>query len=306
MTIPIASSAKSTLTPAELKARVRGPIVSIPTPFTADFAVDYDAIRRIVKLGLDHGIVAYELTAGDSQYHALSYDEIKQLTRVLVAAVGGKGIAIGATGAWWTGRAVDYARYAESVGADGIQVLIPRGSDPGFVEHYRKIAAATRIGIILQGNISLPLLEQLVGIESIVAMKEDVSEKYYFDIARKFGRRLSIFCGGQKWRFLVGRPYGSTGYLSTFGTFAPTIATRFWQAVERNDMTQAYEIVLKYDQPLFDFCLAGPRSFNAYWHAILEHFKVASRYLRPPEESCSDADMRRVKTLCDSLGLGSG
>ena len=151
---------------------------------------------------------------------------------------------------------------------------------------YRKIAAATKLGIILQGNISLPLLEQLVGIESIVAMKEDVSEKYYFDIARKFGRRLSIFCGGQKWRFLVGRPYGSTGYLSTFGTFAPTIATRFWQAVERNDMTRAYEIVLKYDQPLFDFCLAGPRSFNAYWHAILEHFKVASRYLRPPEESC--------------------
>ena len=43
--------------------------------------VDLMAVRKMVKLGLKHGIVAYELTAGDSQYHALSYSEIKELTR---------------------------------------------------------------------------------------------------------------------------------------------------------------------------------------------------------------------------------
>lgn len=188
-------------------------------------------------------------------------------------------------------------------GADGVQVLLPRGSDEGYIEHFRRIAESTKLGLILQGNISFPLLEKLIRIESVVAMKEDVSEKYYFDLQRKFGQRLAIFCGGQKWRFLIARPYGSTGYLSTFSTFAPQIAIRFWQAIERNDLETAHEVVLKYDQPLFDLCLSGPRSFHAYWRAILENFGVARRYLRPPEASCTDEEMRKVKDFFDALGL---
>ncbi|HXG23836.1 MAG TPA: dihydrodipicolinate synthase family protein, partial [Chthonomonadales bacterium] len=192
-----------------MKKRIRGPIMSIPTPFTADFAVDYEGVRKMVRLGQMHGIAIYELTAGNSQYHALSYEEIKELTRVLVEAVGGKGIVIAATGPWWTGQAVDYARFAESVGADAVQVMFPMGTSDGYVEHIRRIAANTRLGIVLQGEFTLSLLERLVQIPSVVSMKEDQGEKFYVDAQRRFGQRLAIFCGGQKWRFLVAHPYGS-------------------------------------------------------------------------------------------------
>ncbi|MFB3904761.1 MAG: dihydrodipicolinate synthase family protein [Acidobacteriota bacterium] len=291
------------MSPAELKRRIRGPILAIPTPFTSTFEVDYQAVRNMVRLGLANGITAYELTAGDSQYQVLSFEEIKELTRVLAEAVGDKGTFIAATGAWWTAPAVEYARYAESAGADGVQVLVPAGSEEGRLEHYRKIAEATRLGLVLHGNFPLSLLEKLLALPSVVAMKEDVSEKYYFDIQRKYGRRLAIFCGGQKWRFLIGQRYGSRGYLSTFATFAPQVAVRFWKAVERNDMDQAKEIVLRYDQPLFDFCLSGKRSFHAYWRGVLEYFGIAQRYLRPPSDVCTDADLREIKALFDSMGL---
>lgn len=296
-------AAGAPMSPAELKRRIRGPIMSIPTPFTASFDVDYEGVRNLVRLGLTHGIVAYELTSGDSRYDMLSYDEIKELTRVLAEAVADKGTFIAATGPWWTDRAVEYARYAESVGSDGLQVLIPPGSEDLQFEHYRTIAQATKLGLVLHGNIPFPLLQKLLTIDSVVGMKEDVSEKYYFDIQRKFGERLAIFCGGQKWRFLIGQRYGSKGYLSTFSTFAPQIATRFWNAVEKKDMEQAKEIVLKYDQPFFDFCLSGKRSFHAYWHGVLEYFGVTKRYLRPPSDICTDTDMLAIKDLFDGMGL---
>ncbi len=277
--------------------------MAIPTPFNRDDSVDYQGARNMVKLGLAHGITVFELTAGDSQYHVLSYSEIQRLTNVLVDAVGRRGTVIAATGAWWTARAIDYARFAETAGADGLQVVVPAGSTQGILDHYRAIADAVKIGLVLQGNIPLPVIEKLIAVDSIVAMKEDVTEKYYFDIQRRFGQRLAIFCGGQKWRYLMGQPYGSVGYLTTFGTFYPPVATRFWKAVERRDLDAAREIVLHYDQPFYDFCLDGTRPFHAWWRAFLEYFGVARRYLRRPEESCSDDDMKKVKLFCDHLGL---
>ncbi len=300
-----AGSSGNPLSPAELKKRLRGPIMAIPTPFTKDSEVDYDGVRNMIRLGLDHGIVAYELTSGDSQFHCLSYDEIKQLTCVLVETVGGKGIAIGCTSEWWTKRAVEYARFCEEIGADGIQIRLPRGEEDGFVQHVQTIADSTKLGLVLQGTgpVTDSLLGKLSVIPSFVGLKEDKGDTYYFDWQRKFGDRLAIFCGGQKWRFLTGHEYGSMGYLTTFGTFAPTITTRFWDAIEKKDLNAARGIVLKYDAPFFDMCLSGKTSFQAYWRATLAHFGVAQPYLRAPEASASDEVRKEIAAFFDNLGL---
>src|SRR5262245_41822442 len=139
-------------TPEEVKQRVRGPILTLPTPFTGDFKVDYAGVRNMVELAVANGVVVHELTNGNSQYSVLSYEEIKKLTKVFVEAVRGRGIVIAATGPWWTRQAVDYARYAESVGADAVQVLLPPdGSVDGYVRHFQEIAAATKLAIALHG-----------------------------------------------------------------------------------------------------------------------------------------------------------
>src|SRR5689334_16266218 len=75
--------AHSRLSPQGVKGRIRGPILTVPTPFTASFKVDYQGVRNMVRLGLENGIGVYELTAGNSQYNVLGYNEIKKLTRVL-------------------------------------------------------------------------------------------------------------------------------------------------------------------------------------------------------------------------------
>lgn len=304
--LPANDTPRTRLSPTEVRARIRGPILTVPTPFTADFSLDVAGIRNMIGLGVAHKIGVYELTAGNSLFSALNGDEIRRLTKAVVDAVAGQGIVIAATGPWWTGEAVEFARYAESIGADALQVLLPPGSDAGYVRHFRAIAEATKIPIVLQGALSFPLMERLIELPAVIGMKEDGTEEYYADVTKKFSPRLAIFCGGQKKRYFAGWPHGSPAWFSFFITFAPEVAVKFREAIEAGDRKAAEEIVAKYEKPVFDFCAAGPRSFHAYWRALMEHFGVAQRYLRPPEESCDAEDMKRVAALCDRLGLKQG
>ena len=81
----------------------------------------------MVRRARRFGVRIFELTAGNSKYHVLSYEEIKGVTRAMVEAAGGIGLTIAATGPWPAEQSLEYARFAESLGADAVQVLLPEG-----------------------------------------------------------------------------------------------------------------------------------------------------------------------------------
>src|SRR5688572_29563919 len=80
----LAAATRTPLAPAEFKKRLRGPILSAPTVYTADFKVDHAGMRTMVDRAARAGIGVFALTAGNNQYSVLTYDEIKDLTRVMV------------------------------------------------------------------------------------------------------------------------------------------------------------------------------------------------------------------------------
>jgi dihydrodipicolinate synthase/N-acetylneuraminate lyase len=298
LVVPSSAAQIKLTTPAEFKRRLRGPILSAPTVYTADFKVDYKSVRNMINRAANAGVRVFALTAGNSQYYALSYDEIKELTRVMVEAVNRRGVTIAATGPWWTEKAVDYARFAQSVGADAVQILLAlNGDDDGQVEHFKAVADSTELGIVIHGNPSLKLIERLIALDSIVAVKEEFSYDFTLQIYRKFGDRLNIFAGGTKPRFMVYQPYGMQAYYSTFATFAPQIAMQFWKAVESNDLKEARRVILQYDLPFFE------RFSHPFWRATLEYFGVAKRHLRPPERGFTQTQFQELKSFYDALGL---
>ena len=128
-------------------------------------------------------------------------------------------------------------------------------------------------------------------------MKEDVELTYYIDRQIEFGDRIAIFAGGAETRFLVGYPYGAKSFFSTYTTFAPDISMKFWKAIRENDLKKAVEITVKYDHPFI-------KNFtHEFWHATLEYFGLAQRYMRPPQRSYTDAEMKQVREFFDRQGL---
>ena len=288
---------RRSLSPTEFRERMRGPVLSIPTPFTREYAIDHQAIRNMVTGAADVGVKIFALTHGNGQYAYLTDEEILELTRTL-EAVGNQGITIAAAPGGWTAQVANYARFAASVGADAVQIVRPeRCDDESVVEHYRIVADACGLPIVLYGDFPSDLLEKLVEVPAVSALKEDVTLNYYIDRQRRFGDRLAIFGGGTESRFLVAQPYGSNCYYSAYTAFAPQAAMDFWKRVQSGDQLGAYAWVNKFDYPFLD------RWSHAFWRASIEHFRIGQRYLRPPQRSFTDEQMKGVSSLYDELGL---
>lgn len=74
----------------------------------------------------------------------------------------------------------------------------------------------------------------------------------------------------------------------------------FWEAIRENDWKKVVEVTKKYDYPFIR------RFSHEFWHATLEHFGVAARFLRPPMRSYSDEEMEDVTAFFDRQGLDPG
>lgn len=291
-------TARATVTADQFRKSLTGPICSVPTVYDSNFAIDYSSIRSIVDCGIKAGCRVFSLTAGNNQYDRLTYDEIKQLTIALVKAVAGRGMVIAATGQWWTGQAVDYARFADANGADAIQIFLPAyGDENSLFDHFRQIAKATRKALVLHGQVPLPLLKRLMDIETIVGYKEEYPAIYSVEVFSLYGKRLNIFAGGQKSHYLMYQPLGMTAYYSTFSTFAPSIPKQFWSACQTGDTAAAVRVVNQYDVPFFS------KFSHAYWRATMEHFGTAKRFLRPPDVSLTSMQVAELNGFYRRLGL---
>ena len=291
------------ITPALFRQKLEGPICSVPTVYNQDRSLDLVSFKRIIETAVKGGCTAFALTSGNNQYDRLSYDEIKQLTRALIEGVAGRGLTIAATGPWWTGQVVDYARFARDLGADAVQVHLPaQGDEASLLEHFRAAASAARRAIVLHGQVPIPLLRKLVGIDEISAYKEEYGALYSREVFEEFGKRINIFAGGQKGNFLTFWPYGMRAYYSTFSTFSPKVTREFWNAVKAHDLDRAGLTVTRYDVPFFRGTPFGAWT-HAYWRATLEVHGIATRYLRQPEVTFDDAQVAKVRDFQKQLGL---
>jgi dihydrodipicolinate synthase/N-acetylneuraminate lyase len=287
------------LSPQEFKKNLAGPILSLPTTFNEDLTVNHDAIHHMIGRAIRYGVPIFELTAGNSKYACLNFDEIKAVTKSMIEAADGKGLAIAATGAWATEQVIDYAHFCKSHEADALQILLPDGvkDEDKLYEHFLKISQSTDLPLVLHGEYSRPLLERLVKIDSIVAMKEDGQLTYYIDRVIGFGDRIEVFSGGAENRYLVGYPYGARAFFSTYTGFAPDKPMQFWDAIRKNDLKQAVAITKKYDYPFIS------RFTHPFWHATLEYFGVAKRFMRKPFETLPENQLTELKAFFDGQGI---
>ena len=247
--------------PPEIRAALSGPWPSIRTPFNRDGQIDFDALRRQLDFVIQAKAKAVVLTWGDSLFSILTEDEIAQITKIVVQHVNRRAFVVAATGTWWTGKAVEFAKYCAGLGADMLMVLPPdwAGSTTvdSLVAHYD--AVAKHIPVMLVTNylaargmdFGLNLCRRLCHeVPGVMALKDDVCNEFICKVCLMTHDRWALSAGGLKQNHLLMLPYGVDGYLSLFINFKPEIAWRYWKAIEAGNLLAAREIVRDYDMPL--------------------------------------------------------
>jgi len=207
-----------------------GSMVALVTPFK-DGKIDWPSLEGLIEFHLQkgtHGIVPCG-TTGESA--TLSHQEHDEVIRAVIKAVNKRIPVIAGTGSNSTDEAVRLTREAEKSGADGALMISPyynRPTQEGIYQHYRKVASAVGIPIIVYNipgrtgsKIEPETLARLAEIDNIAGVKEATgSVDQAIDVIRLCGDRLAVYSGEDSLIFSL-MALGGKGVISTVANIAP-------------------------------------------------------------------------------------
>ena len=155
--------------------------VALVTPIR-NGKVDFDKLGELLDFHVENDTDAIILCGTTGEAPTLPDDEHLKIFDYAVEKVGGKIPLIGGTGSNFTEHAVEFSKYADKAGLDGVLCVTPyynKTTQKGLVTHYNTIANAIDIPVILYNvpsrtgvGLSLGALEELSKTENIVAIKE--------------------------------------------------------------------------------------------------------------------------------------
>lgn len=255
------------MTREELRAKVDGIAFMTVTPFHENGEVDYDGYRVNVRF-LVNKIKANPCKCtitpcgSNGEFPHLTDDEQKEIIRICVEEVNGLVPVIAGTGRASTKRTIDISKYAQSVGADGVQVILPYYFVPtvdGMLEHYKLLADELDIGMVIYNNpafsgswikpAQMKKLIELTG-DKIVAVKENTPHLMLFNGMAKAlkGTGVKLLSGfGEQW-YAYQFPWGADGLATPFGNFFPEYPMGFKKAADQYDFAAMREWLAKMDR----------------------------------------------------------
>ena len=152
------------------------------TPFRRDGSLDERTLRNLIQRQIDAGVDFLVPCGTTGESPTLTHEEHLRVVELTVELAKGKVPVLAGAGGYNTAEVIGLACELADVGADGILSVTPYYNKPtqeGLYQHYRAIAAAVSLPIILysvQGrtgvNIEPTTVKRLAETENIVGIKE--------------------------------------------------------------------------------------------------------------------------------------
>jgi 4-hydroxy-tetrahydrodipicolinate synthase len=288
----------------------RGTYTVLITPFTEDGkSVDGAALRRLVDWQIEQGIHGLIPLGSTGEFLSMTPSEQEQVIEICVQQARGRVPVLIGTGAEWTRDAVDKARLAERMGADGVMVIPPFYCTPTpdeLFEHYRSISEAISIPIMIYNNpatanvdLTPDIVARLSRIDNVRYIKESTLEVTRVrDILELCGDRMTVFAGilGYESFWL-----GAQGWVAVCSNLIPRDSARLFELVaDQGDRDQAHAL---YRRILPIVKWVGGHRYVAASKAGLAYMGLPVGSPRPPRLPLPDADSADLHACLDALAL---
>jgi len=152
------------------------------TPFRSDLSLDEEGLRRLVRRQIEAGIHFLVPCGTTGENPTLSREEHLRVIEITLEEAHGRTPVLAGCGGNDTREVAELARDLEGLGADGLLVVTPFYNKPtpeGLYQHYREVARATRLPIVVYNvpsrtglNVEPATLARLAEIETVVGVKE--------------------------------------------------------------------------------------------------------------------------------------
>jgi len=251
----------SGLVPQQMATKLGGGLLSFPvTHFDSDGVFSEAPYRAHCAWMLQHELAGLFAAGGTGEFFSLTPDEVKNVVRAAVEEAAGRIPVISGCG-YGTAIAVEIARNAEAVGADGLLLLPPYlvgSKQEGLERHIDTVCKATGLGVIVYNRDNAILNDETLARlcdrnPNLVGFKDGVGDiELMTRIFARMGDRLT-YIGGLPTAETFATPYltmGVTTYSSAIFNFIPGWALSFYRAVRNDDrsevLRQLRDFVLPY------------------------------------------------------------
>lgn len=160
----------------------KGSAVALVTPFNTKGEVDFYELKKLIEFQIASRTKAIVILGTTGESATITQDERTKIIKFCVNQVSKRIPVIVGTGSNCTETAVKLTKEAEKLGANGVLVVTPyynKTSQDGLFLHYKKIAKATKLPIIIYNvpsrtgvNILPETILKLSKIKNIVGVKD--------------------------------------------------------------------------------------------------------------------------------------
>lgn len=203
---------------------------ALVTPFSED-GIDFDTLKKLIDFQIQQGTDALIILGTTGESSTMTLEEKKQVVKFAIDNVHKQIPVIVGAGGNNTKAVIEFSKYAESIGADGLLLVTPyynKTTQNGLIMHYTEIAKNTSLPIILYNvpsrtglNIEPKTCLELSKIPNIVAIKEasgNISQ--IAKIASLCGDNLHIYSGNDDQTLPI-LSLGGIGVISVLSNIAP-------------------------------------------------------------------------------------
>ena len=288
----------------------KGVITALITPLRdgkVDEAAFTQLLERQIAAGI-HGVVPMG-TTGESA--SLTLDEHKQVVELCVRVAAGRTRVIAGAGSSATDKAIELARFAKTVGADGALIVTPyynRPSQAGLAQHFEAIAEAIQLPVLLYNvpgrtgvDMSNETVARLAAHPNIVGIKDATG-----DLGRVSWMRANIggqfdLISGDDPSYLGYHAQGGVGVISVTSNVAPEAMVALHEAAAAGDYATArdwQDRLIGLHKALFLDNSPAPTKY------ALSRLQLCSEEIRLPLSLTSDAVKPAIDRAMADAGLG--
>jgi len=299
---------------------VVGPQIPVITNLKPDLSVDLDGIRSNVNYLVEHGMVTGKgvlLAVGaGGDFDVLSLEERKAVARATVEASGGRVPVVVGIQDSNPRVCLELARWAQSLGAYGVQVsptYYHTPSDDDFLRFIRSLHDATAtLGIMIyntwwQGyNIPHEVLEKLLDLERVVAVKwsHPGGPLDYAQGVRRYCKRVAVIDNALM--CVLTHLLGGHGFITHFATVWPEHELKIWSLCRSGRYQEAMDVHAagNFRWAGFQGKMGGRTSGESpAVKAALELTGRPGGPSRPPSRALTPEERSELATLLRSLGV---
>ncbi|MCR8631225.1 4-hydroxy-tetrahydrodipicolinate synthase [Paenibacillus radicis (ex Xue et al. 2023)] len=226
-----------------------GIIPALITPFDAKQNIDEPALRQLVRRQIEAKVHGLFCLGTNGEFFSLTEDEKLRVAEIVIEEARGKLPVYVGAGCITTQETVSLAVRLEQMGADALSVITPyflTFTQQELIAHYRTVAEATRLPIILYnipartGNSLHPkTVEELSKVPNIVGIKDSSGS---FDTILQFielgGPDFAVLAGADS-LILATLMAGGHGAIASTANVFPEIVGSIYDLWKQGELEQA-------------------------------------------------------------------